>query len=54
MSALVPTQQGAEQSTITVFCVLNASGVYLKIGILVPAINRDPAFISEVLFCEIY
>ena len=54
MPALVPTQQGAQKLTIAVFSQLRASGVYLRIGILVPAFNMDLVFVSESLFCDIY
>jgi len=34
----------------TVFSRLNAGGVYLKLGLVDPALNRGPAFIYAVHF----
>lgn len=38
----------------TIFSRLNASSVYSKFDVLVPAFNRGPAFIDEVEFCGIF
>ena len=49
MPARPHTTGGSKIDDYRIFSI-SASGVYLRIGIFVPAFNRDLVFVSESLF----